>query len=101
MRARRWNARVAFATSNGYTPPGQSSPVANLPAFCLVKGDAHPTTDSLINFELWVPAAGWNGKFVVTGNGGYSPRAAARRHGLCHAPGLCGHVDFCARIAHP
>ena len=29
-----------------------------------------PTTDSKINFEVWMPAAGWNGKFEQLGNGG-------------------------------
>ncbi len=42
-----------------------------LPAYCKVKGDASPTADSDIKFELWMPAAAdWNGEFLQLGNGG-------------------------------
>ena len=41
---------------------------------CRVQGTAMPTSDSSINFELWIPAAGWNRKLMVYGNGGYSGR---------------------------
>jgi feruloyl esterase len=40
-----------------------------LPAFCRITGTLRPTTDSDIRFEVWLPASGWNGKFVGTGNG--------------------------------
>lgn len=69
--------------ANSYQPPGQNAPLADVPAFCLVKGSARPSSDSLVNFELWVPATGWNGKLVVTGNGGYSP--ALRRGDMAYA----------------
>lgn len=42
---------------------------AHLPAFCRVAGTMRPTPDSDIRFEVWMPAANWNGKFVATGNG--------------------------------
>lgn len=75
-------ATVLSATpvaAGSYTPPGTSTALAGLPAFCLVKGQATPTDDSLINFEAWIPAAsGWNGKLVTTGNGGYSPALSYR-----------------------
>ncbi len=41
-----------------------------LPAYCEVKGIATPTSDSHINFEVWMPATGWNGEFLQLGNGG-------------------------------
>jgi feruloyl esterase len=42
-----------------------------LPAYCKVKAEAHPTADSLIKFELWMPVSGdWNGEFLQLGNGG-------------------------------
>ncbi len=52
-------------------PPGQA-PVksVDVPAFCRVRGEIKPTADSLIKFEVWMPAAGWNGKFEQLGNGG-------------------------------
>src|SRR4026208_131244 len=31
-----------------------------------------PTSDSLINMELWMPTQNWNGKFMGTGNGGFA-----------------------------
>ena len=42
---------------------------AHLPAFCRVAGISRPTPDSDIRFEVWLPAANWNGKFVGVGNG--------------------------------
>lgn len=80
-----------------YTPTGGPAQ-ANLPAFCRMTARATPTTDSLINFEVWVPAgAAWNGKMVVTGNGGYSPAlnhgdmAYAMRQGYAVVGGDTGH----------
>jgi feruloyl esterase len=43
---------------------------SGLPAFCRVVGSIHPTEDSDIRFELWLPAENWNGRFMQTGNGG-------------------------------
>jgi len=31
-----------------------------------------PTSDSLINMELWLPTENWNGKFMGVGNGGFA-----------------------------
>jgi len=45
-----------------FTPPGEK-PIENLPAFCRVAGSVKPTSDSNIQFEVWMPIAGWNGKF--------------------------------------
>lgn len=43
----------------------------NLPAYCKVKAEANPTSDSVIKFELWMPVAtDWNGEFLQLGNGG-------------------------------
>ena len=41
-----------------------------MPAFCRVTGSIKPSADSDIRFELWLPAEGWNGRFMQTGNGG-------------------------------
>jgi feruloyl esterase len=88
---------VTAVAQNGYTPAGQAAAMQDVPAFCLIKGDARPTSDSLINFELWVPREGWNGKLVVTGNGGYSPAlsythmAYAMRQGYAALGGDTGH----------
>lgn len=84
--------------AGSYTPAGTTTALPALPAFCVVKGEARPSADSLVNFEAWVPArAGWNGKLVVTGNGGYSPAlshadmAYALRQGYAAVGGDTGH----------
>jgi feruloyl esterase len=48
------------------------NPYATLPAFCRVVATLTPTTDSDIRIEVWLPAAGWNGKLQVVGNGGFA-----------------------------
>ncbi len=48
--------------------PGLPAPMA----FCRVKATLTPTPDSNIQIEVWLPAkAGWNGKLLGAGNGGY------------------------------
>lgn len=44
--------------------------LADLPEFCRVAGVIKPSADSEIKFEVWMPAANWNGKFWAVGNGG-------------------------------
>jgi feruloyl esterase len=51
---------------------GGGGPPANysaLPAFCRVAGTIRPSADSDIRMEVWMPLAGWNGKYVGGGNG--------------------------------
>jgi len=43
-----------------------------IPAHCDVKATARPTSDSEINFGLWLPTTGWNGKYQQIGNGGWA-----------------------------
>jgi hypothetical protein len=59
-----------------FTPPGStangsgSAAYRSLPAFCRVQGAIQPTSDSHIEFEVWLPSSGWNGKYLGVGNGG-------------------------------
>ena len=68
-----------------------------LPAFCRVQGVLHPTADSHIAFEVWLPAETWDGRFQGVGNGGfagaipYSGLAAALRSGQAAAASDTGH----------
>src|ERR1051326_6107877 len=39
-----------------------SAPFKSLPAFCRVQGVIAPSSDSHIEFEVWMPLAGWNGR---------------------------------------
>src|SRR5207249_8747673 len=49
-----------------------AAPPANIPAHCRVVLVLKPTSDSLINMELWLPTQNWNGKFMGVGNGGFA-----------------------------
>ena len=43
-----------------------------LPAFCRVRVTDMPTGDSDIKTEVWLPVAGWNGRYRASGNGGFA-----------------------------
>jgi feruloyl esterase len=68
-----------------------------------------PSSDSDIKIEVWMPAAGWNGKFQGVGNGGwagsisYSALAAALAAGYATASTDTGHAGNTAAFAldHP
>ena len=68
-----------------------ANPFTALPAFCQVHGIIKPTPVSVIHFEVWLPAAGWNGRLQVVGNGGlagtisYPAMAAALKTGFATA----------------
>ena len=54
----------------GAPPPGvAASPYNDVPAFCRVQLRLHPSSDSDIASEVWLPVSGWNGKYVAIGNG--------------------------------
>ncbi len=52
--------------------PGAPPPNFPIPAFCRVEAVATPTSDSHIEFEVWLPTSGWNGKFEQVGNGAFA-----------------------------
>jgi feruloyl esterase len=58
-----------------------SAPEGTMPAHCEVQAITRPTKDSEIRFEVWLPVAGWNRKYLQLGNGGWAgsinPTAAA------------------------
>ncbi len=76
------NADIAMATvvaagafngpPNAYTGQDLSWFYKRLPAFCRVVAHAHPSADSDIAIEVWLPLAGWNGKLQGVGNGGFA-----------------------------
>lgn len=102
---------VTAVPAGDYTPSGSTAAQKNLPAFCLINGIATPTSDSEINFQVWVPETEkWNGKLVATGNGGYSPAlsyadmAYALRQGYATLGGDTGHQpndDLIFGVNHP
>lgn len=65
-------------TSAFKVPPDTSPPASDffssfdkLPAFCRVEGVILPSSDSHIEFEVWLPESDWNGKYEGAGNGGF------------------------------
>jgi feruloyl esterase len=80
-----------------YAAPGMALPL-RVRAFCRVAGTLKPSPDSRINFELWMPSSGWNGKFQGVGNGGwsgsipYEQLAASLERGYAVAASDTGHV---------
>jgi len=62
---------AAAMPAGAFTPP-YGDPVGDLPAFCRVTGILHPTSDSHILFEVWLPENNWNKKFLGVGNGGFA-----------------------------
>jgi feruloyl esterase len=81
----------------------------NLPVYCRVAATLRPTSDSDIKIEVWMPAAGWNGKFQANGNGGWSGSinpvtlAASLLRGYATAMTDTGHEGSSASFAlsHP
>ncbi|MBI4891255.1 MAG: tannase/feruloyl esterase family alpha/beta hydrolase [Acidobacteria bacterium] len=79
-----------------FTPPDKSK-IGNMPPFCRVAATSKPSADSDIQFEVWMPAEGWNGKFQGVGNGGYAgsisygAMATAVRAGYATASTDTGH----------
>jgi len=56
-----------------FTPPEVLAAAKPIPvAFCRVAGSIKPTTDSDIKFELWLPQAGWTGRYQSVGTGGFA-----------------------------
>jgi feruloyl esterase len=72
-------------------------------------GTIAPTSDSSIVFEVWMPATGWNGKFLSAGEGGFAGAinfggiADALRRGYAGGSSDTGHAGGTADFApgHP
>jgi feruloyl esterase len=52
-------------------PSAAEQAFSNPVALCRVAATLKPSPDSDIKVEVWLPAAGWNGKFQAVGNGGW------------------------------
>ena len=78
-----------------FTPPGSSTALQSLPAFCRVVAVTKPA----VTVEVWLPLAPWNGKFQGVGNGGtagvisYGELAAGIRRGYATASTDTGDVS--------
>jgi feruloyl esterase len=65
-------AAGAFKAPAGAQMMPGPSPFTGLPAFHRVAGSIAPTRDSDIRFEVWMPEANWNGRFLGADNGGFA-----------------------------
>jgi feruloyl esterase len=63
---------TAGATATGGRGAAAARLYGSLPSFCRVTATLTPTPDSDIKVEVWLPTAGWNGKFQAVGNGGWA-----------------------------
>jgi feruloyl esterase len=112
---------LAFAdtviTDATVVPAGPFQPAAanaaqaplQLPAYCRIAATLKPNSDSEIGVEVWMPVAGWNGKFEAVGGGGwagamsYGAMALALQDGYATASTDTGHKGGNAAFAtgHP
>jgi feruloyl esterase len=86
-----------LVTAGPFAPPAtpalQGPRPVTVPAACRVAGRVTPA----VNFEVWMPAADWNGKFQAVGGGGfagvisYGAMAAALSRGYATASTDTGH----------
>lgn len=91
---------VGAAAAKGKAPAagrGGAPAAASVPAYCRVMMILKPSSDSLIEAAMFLPADNWNGKLQVVGNGGwagsvsYPAMAAALREGYATASNDTGH----------
>ena len=81
-----------------FRPPGMTDALSGLPRFCRVAAHLSPSPDSDIGAEIWLPAAGWNGKLLAVGSGGwggsinYEGMADALRRGYATTATDDGHT---------
>src|SRR5438874_12986441 len=98
---------AATVPAGTFDPPGATPPIDT--AACRIAGSITPTSDSNIQFEVWMPLSGWNGKFLSAGEGGYAGAinyggiADALRRGYAGGSTDTGHVGGTADFApgHP
>src|SRR5262245_8182607 len=84
--------------AGSFTPPGSTTPLPNLPAFCRVAATLRPTDQSAIGVEVGMPTTTWNQKFRGEGSGGsagafsFGPMATALRLGYATMSTDNGHT---------
>lgn len=61
------SAEAVAAGPMPISPGAALGPTTVVPSFCRVKGVAAAS----IGFEVWLPAQGWNGRFLSVGNAGF------------------------------
>ncbi len=85
--AKNYAAGAFVGAPNPFTGADRSNFYKNLPAFCRVVAVATPTSDSNITIEVWMPPAGWNGRLLGLGNGGFAGEIETEELGAAMAKG--------------
>ncbi len=104
-------AAGAFSLADTKANSADTERFRHLPAFCRAVLHSRPSSDSDIEIEVWMPVAGWNGKFQGEGNGGfagsigYNEMAGALAGGYATAGTDTGHkadgLDAGWALGHP
>jgi feruloyl esterase len=89
----------SLVAAGAFTPPSGNNAAIfkTMPEFCRVSGVLTPSSDSHIEFEVWMPVANWNGRYLGVGNGGfagsigYTSLADAVAHGYAASSTDTGH----------
>src|ERR1700733_8279038 len=79
------NASITSAQVAGAGTFTTNSAFPQLAGFCRVAATLRPSSVSEIKIEVWLPIAGWNGKFLAMGSGGWG--GAIDYQGLSYALG--------------
>src|ERR1700676_4412796 len=88
-----------IVAAGAFVPPSgpKAAVYKTTPEFCRVQGVLTPSADSHIEYEVWLPVNGWNGKYLGVGNGGlggwisYTPLAEAVSNGYAASSTDTGH----------
>ena len=109
--AKTYAAGTFVGAPNPYTGADVSDFYKKLPAFCRVVAVATPTSDSNITIEVWMPPAGWNGRLLGLGNGGFAGHIETEDLGGAMAGGYAatatdtghtgGPIDATWALGHP
>jgi feruloyl esterase len=85
-------ASGAFNPSPGGGPGAQNQNAIYkmLSSFCRVQITSHPTSDSDIKIEIWLPGGGWNGRMAVYGNGAFGSNIGLANLAQAIAKGYIG-----------
>ena len=67
---------LAELVQSGIFTPPKGKPFTGLPTFCRVAATLHPSSDSAVRIELWMPETNWSGRLEGTGNGGFAGNLA-------------------------
>jgi hypothetical protein len=115
------NTRIALAEwvpAGGFKGPNEvfsgrdmTAFYKGLPAFCRLMAEAHPSSESNIKIEVWMPVSGWTGRLQGLGNGGfaglidYHQMGAAMQRGAVATATDAGHTgestDASWALGHP